>query len=142
MDDNNQSIVTQEVIRVAPVPSTFEICGLYGDTNGRCCAEHDECGRHLLVGDICRLVKTQVRINDEEEDAIVLVKIVDATEACTVDFVPRAMLKNKNALKQVEKEVQVIEIYKQLENSTKLRMANRNHGMALVCPLSLVHRNR
>jgi hypothetical protein len=141
MDDNNQFIVTQEVIRVAPVPSTFEICGLYGDTYGCCCAEHDECGRHLLVGDIYRLIKTQVRINDEEEDAIALVKIVDATEACTVGFVPRAMLKNKNVLKQVEKEVQVIKISKQSENSTKRRLANRNHGKALVCPLSLVPHN-
>jgi hypothetical protein len=142
MDDNNQSIVLPEVIRAPPVPSTFEIVGMYGDSNGRCCAEHDECGRHLDVGDICRLVRTQVRINSEEEDAIALVKLVDGTEACTVGFVPRAMLKNKLVLRNVEKEVQVMEIYEHSENSTKRRMATRNHGMASVCPLNMIPRNR
>jgi hypothetical protein len=142
MNDNNQSIVLQEAIRSVPVSSNFEIVGLYGDSNGRCCAEHSECGRHLRVGDICRLVKTQVRINSEEEDAIALVKIKDATETCTVGFIPRSMLKNKIVLNQVEKEVQVLEIYEQSENTTKQRMAKRNHGMASVCPLSMVPRNR
>jgi hypothetical protein len=142
MNDNNQSIVQQEIIRLPPVPSTFEIVGMYGDSNGRCCADHDECGRHLRVGDICRLVRTQVRINNEEEDAIALMKLIDGSEACTAGFIPRPMLKKKIVLRNVEKEVQVLEIYDQSENTTKRRMAKRNHGMASVFPLDNIPRHR
>jgi hypothetical protein len=83
MDDNNQSIDLKEVIRSPPAISTVEIIVLYGNSNGRCCAKHDKCGRHFDVSDTCHLVRSQVQINNEEEDAIALVKPVDGTEACT-----------------------------------------------------------
>jgi hypothetical protein len=70
MDDNNRSIIIQEVICLPPVPSTLEIGCLYGDSNGCCCAKHDKCSLHLEVGDICRLVW-------KLEDAIALMKLVD-----------------------------------------------------------------
>jgi hypothetical protein len=60
-------------------------------------------GKYLEVGDVCRVVLTQVRIKDEVEDAIKLVKIADVTETCIVGYVPRAYMKNKQVLNALNK---------------------------------------
>jgi hypothetical protein len=70
----------------------FENVGLYGDTNGRCCVQHNACGKYLEVGDVRRIVPTQVQIKEKVEDASKVVKIADGTEFCVVGFVPKAYL--------------------------------------------------
>jgi hypothetical protein len=84
-DGNNQPMLLQ----------TFEIVGLHGKSNCRCCVQHEGCGKILRDGDVCRVVRTQVRINDTVEDALKIVKIADGTERCVVGFAPKAYLKSK-----------------------------------------------
>jgi hypothetical protein len=127
-DDNNQPILLP----------TFEIVGLHGETNGRCCVQHEGCGKYLLVGDVCRVVRTQVRIKDAVQDALKVVKIADGTESCVVGFVPKAYMKNKEVQKSINQMIQVLELYDESDNTAKQRSSKRNQGMASVMPLSQV----
>jgi hypothetical protein len=117
---------------------SFEIVGLHGETNGRCCVQHNGCGKYLEAGDVCRIVPTQVQIQDKVEEALKVVKIEDGTECCVVGFVPKAYLKHKEVLKAVNQMVQVIELYEDSTNTAKRRASKRNQGMASVLPLSQV----
>jgi hypothetical protein len=67
----------------------IEIVGLDSSTNGRSCTCHATCGQYVFVDDILRLVRCVVTVNGVTEEAIKLVKITDATDSCTVAYVPR-----------------------------------------------------
>jgi hypothetical protein len=126
--DNNQPIGNP----------AFEIVGLHGETNGRCCVQHNGCGKYLEVGDVCRIVLTQVQIKDKVEDALKVVKIEDGTECCVVGFVPKSFQKHTEVLKVVNQMVQVLELNDNSNNTAKRRASKRNQGMASVLPLSQV----
>jgi hypothetical protein len=53
----------------------LEIAGLNLSTNGRSCAQHDVCGKHVRANDVLRLVECVVTVGDKTEQAIKLVKI-------------------------------------------------------------------
>ena len=109
----------------------LEIVGLDSSTNGRSCTRHAICGQYVFVDDVLRLVKCVVTVNGVTEDAVKLVKIQNATDSCTVAYVPRVAVNNsKVSTKNLNKFAQVVEIYKESTNSHKRRVANRNKGVA------------
>jgi hypothetical protein len=110
----------------------LEIVGLHSDTNDRSCCQHEKCGEHVVVGDILRLVKCIVTIDETAEEAIKLVKIDGGAETCTVAFVPRAYAQLLTVKERINKFVQVVEIYKVSDNTHKRRMDKQNRGMASV----------
>jgi hypothetical protein len=108
----------------------LEILGLHSGTNNRSCCQHEKCGEHVVVGDILRLVQCIVTIHGNAEEAIKLVKIDDGSETCTVAFVPRDYAHLPRVKERINKIVQVVEIYKDSDNTHKRRMDQVNRGMA------------
>jgi hypothetical protein len=110
----------------------IEIVGLDSSTNGRSCTCHATCGQYVFVDDILRLVRCVVTVNGVTEEAIKLVKITDATDSCTVAYVPRVSVNLPKVIKNLNKFAQVVEIYKESTSSAKRRLANQNKGMASI----------
>lgn len=110
----------------------LEIVGLNAANNNRSCSQHETCGEHVIPGDVLRLVRCVVTIKGETEEAIKLVKIADGTATCTVAFVPRVFAKEQKVLRNINKFVQVLELYSDSDNSHKRRMSYQNLGMASV----------
>lgn len=106
-----------------------ELYGLYGSSNGRYCERHAVCGECVVVGDILRLKRTVVKINDKLEHAIKFVNIVDGCEKCTVGFVSKSLI--DEYLCQINEFFEVVEIYREASNSFKRRKSCINKGMAL-----------
>ena len=71
-------------------------------------------------------------VNGVTEEAIKLVKIKDATDSCTVAYVPRVSVNLPKVVKNLNKFAQVVEIYKESNSSAKRRLANQNKGMASI----------
>jgi hypothetical protein len=110
----------------------LEIVGLSASTNGRSCTRHTKCGNHVHIDDLLRLVKCVVTINGRAEEAVKLVKVEEGSDCCTVAFVPRVSSKLPKVQQNINRFVQVVEIYNDSDNTHKRRMANQNHGMASV----------
>ena len=110
----------------------IEIVGLDSSTNGRSCTCHATCGQYVFVDDILRLVRCVVTVNGVTEEAIKLVKITDATDSCTVAYVPRVSVNLPKVIQNLNKFAQVVEIYKESTSSAKRRLANQNKGMASI----------
>jgi hypothetical protein len=110
----------------------FEIVGLHHNSQGRSCTMHEHCGKHVLEGDVLRLVRVvlQVTQDKEPEEAIKLVKIVDGTEACVVGFVPRAFAKMETIQNKVGSYAFVLELYDISTNKYKRHLSKRNYGVA------------
>jgi hypothetical protein len=108
----------------------IEIIGLHSSDNGRSCCTHSCCGDHLKVGDLLRLVKCVVTIDDEIEEAIKCVRIEDGTDMCTVGFLPRSRLRCEKIVSQIGGFAQVLEIYDESESPQKRRKSYSNKGMA------------
>jgi hypothetical protein len=60
------------------------------------------------------------------------VKIDGGSETCTVAFVPRDYAQLPTVKERIKKFVQVIESYKDSDNTQKRRMDQQNRGMANV----------
>ena len=110
----------------------LEIVGLDSSTNGRSCSRHAICGQYVFVDDVLRLVKCVVTVNGLTEDAVKLVKIQDATDSCTVAYVPRVAINHPKVVKNLNKFAQVVEIYRESNNSHKRRIANLSKGVASI----------
>ena len=109
----------------------IEIVGLDSSSNGRSCKRHAiSCGHLVFVEDVLRLVKCVVAVNGRTEDAVKLVKIQDATDSCTVAYVPLDAVNNPKVIKNLNNFAQVVEIYKESNDSRKRRLANQNKGVA------------
>jgi hypothetical protein len=110
----------------------LEIVGLHSNSNGRSCCQHRCCGEHVQVGDVLRLVKCVVTIKSQPEEAVKLVKIADGTDCCTVGFVPRVFSRMPRVEQNINKFVQVVELYKDSENTYKNKLSAKNFGVASV----------
>lgn len=110
----------------------LEIVGLHSNSNGRSCCQHKCCGEHVKIGDVLRLVKCVVTINLQAEEAVKLVKIEDGTNCCTVGFVPRVFSRSPQVQQHINGFVQVIELYKDSENTYKNTLSTKNFGVASV----------
>lgn len=113
----------------------FEIVGLNSSTNGRSCCLHDCCGQDVEVGDVLRLVKCSVSVDGVVEEAVKLVKVVDGVDQCTVAFVPRVLMNLPAVKKQLNKFVQVSELYDSSTSTYKKDKSYKNCGMASVATL-------
>ena len=112
------------------VISDLEIVGLSSSTSGRSCILHEMCGETLNEGDVCRLILITVVINQREEEAIKVVKVVDGTDTCTIGFVSRSFTAMERVYSHAGRLVEINEIYKNLGNEYKQQLAARNKGMA------------
>jgi hypothetical protein len=110
----------------------LEIVGLDSSTNGRSCTCHATCGEYVAVDDVLRLVKCVVTIQGLTEDAVKLVKIKDATDSCTVAYVPRAATRLPKVTRNINRFAQVVKLYKDSTSSYKCRMSHQNKGMASI----------
>jgi hypothetical protein len=118
----------------------LEIVGLFGNTNGRSCSVHTECGSHVKVGDLLRLKPTIVIINGKEEHAVKLNKInEEGVEGCTVAFLPRMVLDTPT----VERNsfCLVKELYSASTSEFKRQKSHRAMGMAGVVLLNEIPRS-
>jgi hypothetical protein len=113
-------------------PPHLEIIGLHSNSNGRSCCQHRCCGEHVKVGDVLRLVKCVVTIKATPEEAVKLVKIADGTDGCTVGFVPRVFARMPRVEQNINKFVQVVELYSDSENTYKKNLSTKNFGVASV----------
>ena len=113
----------------------FEIVGLLSSSNGRSCTLHDCCGQDVNVGDVLRLVGCTVSMEGRVEDAVKLVKVVDGLDLCTVAFVPRVLMSLPAVKNQMNKFVQVSELYRDSDNTYKRDKSYKNCGMARVSTL-------
>ena len=108
----------------------IEIVGLNAENYGRSCVAHSCCGQHVVVGDLLRLVDCVVTVDGFIQGAIKCVKIVEGTEACTVEFVPRTLARNERIQERTGEFVQVLELYANSESSHKRKKSYGNKGMA------------
>ena len=108
----------------------FEIVGLLSSSNGRSCCLHDICGKSVEVGDVLRLVKCSVSVDGTIEEAVKLVKVVEGVDWCNVAFVPRVLMSLPAVKNQMNKFVQVAELYHISDNSYKRDKAYKNCGMS------------
>ena len=117
----------------------LEIVGLNAASNGRTCKMHAVCGTNVNVGDILRLQKTVIT-NDEglTEEAVACISVVVGVERCRVAFLPRFLIRSPMIRDNINKHVQVTELYKDSTSTTKRRLSHSNSGMAAAVFLSEV----
>ncbi len=128
----------QQVVSVMDGDIGFEIVGLLSSSNCRFCCSHRICGEHVFVGDVLRLVRTMVHVDDKTEEAIKLVKLIDGADGCTVGFIPRVQSRMPKIQADINKFCIVQELYKFSPSSYKRKKGERNHGMASAILLSSV----
>lgn len=110
---------------------SLEIVGLKVESNGRQCHLHRCCGESLKVGDVVKLVKTTLLGPDDvQEEAIKAVKIVQGTEACTVGFIPRAVITHEVVENHVNKFGIVQVIFERSGNPYLLKRSETYCGAA------------
>lgn len=88
-----------------------------------------------MVGDVLRLVACTVSVNGTVEEAIKVVKVVEGVDQCTVGFVPRVLMNLPAVKNQLNKFVQVSELYHASTNGYKRDKSFKNCGMARVSTL-------
>jgi hypothetical protein len=110
----------------------MEIVGIKECGNGRTCAHHLYCGEQVVVGDIMRLQKCVVDSYDlgTVEEAIACILIRGGSETCRVAFVPRVLMSMKMVKNNINKHIQVVEMFGSSRNSAKRRKDFLNCGMA------------
>jgi hypothetical protein len=115
----------------------FEIVGLQECGNGRSCERHLNCGDQVIVGDVCRLQKAVVDSHEGgTEMAVALVLIRGGAETCRCAFVPRVLIHQKIITDNINKHVQIVDMYKASTNSSKRRKNFLNCGVAGVVVLN------
>ena len=107
-----------------PERPDIEIVGLDSSTNGCSCTCHATCGEYVFVDNVLRLVT----VNGVTEEAIKLVKIKDATDSCTVAYVPRVSVNLPKVAKNLYKFAKVVEIYKESNSSAKRRFEQKQEN--------------
>jgi hypothetical protein len=106
-----------------------EIVGLLESSNGRSCASHECCGKHIFPDDLVRFRLAVANVEGRIEQAIQVVRVRDGSESCTIGFLPRNLVKSDKD-KYVGKFAQIIELYENSENEVKRRKSHRNRGAA------------
>lgn len=107
-----------------------EVVGLRMNSNGRLCCQHKCCGKYVKVGDVLRLKRTYVTINNKTEDAIKLVKIADGSDTCTVGFLSRDLIRKPSVLAKLDKFCMVTELYRHSKTPEKMDLDRRCKGAA------------
>ena len=109
----------------------LEIVGLSECGNGRCCSRHLNCGEQVIVGDIMRLQRC---IDDSYEGgvepAVACVLLRGGSETCRVAFVPRVFINSKIVRDNIDRHIQVTEMFRASPNSAKRRKDFLNCGVA------------
>jgi hypothetical protein len=106
-----------------------EILELGSSTNGRYFGSHDCCEKHLCVGDLVsfRLVILEGDGDDQDTEAMKVIKIKDGTEACRVVFLQRYIVKGSRKEELTNAYGQVILLYK----DSTIEMMKRNNKCLL-----------
>ncbi|KAL7568646.1 hypothetical protein ACA910_022744 [Epithemia clementina (nom. ined.)] len=111
----------------------MEIVGLHLSESGRSCLIHKCCGKAVKVGDILRIKKTVVDNNDSlPEEALCCVIIRQGEEACRVGFIPRFLISAPMVNKNINKFLQVVELFAESDNIAKQQKSKQYGGVAAV----------
>jgi hypothetical protein len=139
---NSRFIPAEGDVQVADDGEPFrhlEIYGLSEYSNGRSCEMHQCCGEQVKVGDVLRLQKCVIDTHEGEvEESIACILIRHASETCRVAFIPRVFHNSPLVLQQINKHVQVSELYKESNNTAKRRKNHLNCGVGGVVFLNLI----
>ena len=112
------------------VQREVEIVGLNSSTNGRSCYVHDCCGEVVKKGDLIRLKKCIVTVNNIPQEAIKCVRVHDGVEPCTIGFIPKVLVKNQAINTMLNRFAQIVELYNESESTMKRRKSTMYKGMA------------
>ncbi|KAI8833057.1 hypothetical protein BC829DRAFT_422631 [Chytridium lagenaria] len=120
----------------------FSFSGYRRATMEDCAFEHVEeeepCGSWLEVHNLVRFKATMIRREDDGKDefAIKAVLIQQGHETCTIGFVPRAFLHQRDLY--VNKFAQVVELLVQSPNAQVRRYSYQNGGVAIALLLDQI----
>lgn len=128
--DTHQGLLDPDDYDDGTVIPDVEVVGIRGVDNGRSCCEHVCCGKKLKVGDVLRLKKTIVSVNNRDVQAICMLKIVDACDGCTVGFLPKQIINKAYIKSKIGRMVMVTELYRKSDNDKKKEIDRRNRGVA------------
>eukprot|EP00977_Amphora_coffeiformis_P013800 scaffold3718_cov131-Amphora_coffeaeformis.AAC.2 len=81
------------------------------------------------------VVACTVSVEGTVEEAIKLVRVMDGVDQCTVGFVPRVLMSLPAVKNQMNKFVQVTELYHDSDNTYKKDKSYKNCGIAWVITL-------
>jgi hypothetical protein len=97
--------------------------------NGRHCNLHACCGDQVKVNDLIHFKLVEVLVEGKKEDAIQATLIRDGVESCVVGYLPRNVV--VLAKDQYNGRLaQIVELYKDSDNSMVRKKHYRNKGMA------------
>ena len=111
-----------------PTGVVINIVGINPSSNGRSCEEHQVCGSVLKLDSIVRFREVQIIVKGKEETTLVVYWVTDGVDCCHVGFLPRHMVKYKEACDG--RLAQVVEF---LSESNIHEIHARNHRGTGVC---------
>jgi hypothetical protein len=115
----------------------LEVVGLSECANGRSCERHLNCGEQVVVGDLFRLHRCVVDSHEGgTEEAIACILVRGGAETCRCAFIPRVLHNMPIIKNNINKHVQVVDMFKASENSSKRRKNFLNCGVAGVVVLA------
>ena len=80
-----------------PTGVVVNIEGINTSSNGRSCEEHKVGGSVLKLDSLVRFREVQIIVKGKEENALALYWVTDGVDCCHVGFLPRHMVKYKEA---------------------------------------------
>jgi hypothetical protein len=140
--EHNSRFIPEGDVQVGDDGEPFrhlEIYGLTEYSNGRACEMHQCCGQQVKVGDVLRLQKCVIDTHEGgTQEAIACILIRDASETCRVAFIPRVFHHSPLLRQQINKHVQVTELYRESPNTAKRRKDHLNCGVGGIIFLNLI----
>ena len=116
-----------------PTGVVVNIVGIHASFNGRSCEEHQVGGSVLKLGSLVSFREVQIIMKGKEETALAVYSVTDGVDHCHVGFLPRHMVKYKEAYDG--RLAQVVEF---LSESHIREIRTRNHCGKGVCRAALV----
>jgi hypothetical protein len=117
-----------------------DIVGIEASNSGRSCEEHDCCGSVLQLDYVVRFRRVQIVGDDgKEESALAVYWVTDAIDRCRVGFLPRHLLKHKEALdgRAEYRAAQIVEFLALSESPSDKAKSRRSAGVCRAVLLEL-----
>ena len=111
-----------------PPGVVVDIVGINASSNGRSCEEHKVCSSVLKLDSLVRFSKVQIIVKGKDKTALVAYWITDGVDHCHVGFLPRHMVKYKEAY-----DGQLAQVVEFLYESNICEIHARNHHGKGVC---------
>ena len=80
-----------------PTGVAVNIVGINASSNERSCKEHQVCSSVLKLDSLVRFREVQIIVKGKEETVLTVYWVTDGVNCCCVGFLPRHMVKYKEA---------------------------------------------